>query len=277
MFGIMDIFTPSFFILLAILFLLIALLVVYIETKWREQNHKISSMLSLVSSLAEEMNVLRFNLHQTTNVNSDSESLYNKNITMTYQSQNNHLIPVSDDDEDDEEDQDNKDDDDEQNGDDDDDDDDDDQDDDVDNDDDDNKTTIFKLNISHEFREEDEDNLEPEVIEIGEINDIKVLKLESHENENVEYDEENDLAELDAHSVSDLETLDSTSQQNKSNVKSIDLKSISFEENKTDEQENIDYKKLSIPRLRTIVAEKKLILDSSKLKKNELLKLLGIE
>ena len=193
MFGIMDIFTPSFFILLAILFLLIALLVVYIETKWREQNHKISSMLSLVSSLAEEMNVLRFNLHQTTNVNSDSESLYNKNITMTYQSQNNHLIPVSDDDEDDEEDQDNKDDDDEQNGDDDDDDDDDDQDDDVDNDDDDNKTTIFKLNISHEFREEDEDNLEPEVIEIGEINDIKVLKLESHENENVEYDEENQL------------------------------------------------------------------------------------
>jgi hypothetical protein len=39
----------------------------------------------------------------------------------------------------------------------------------------------------------------------------------------------------------------------------------------------IDYKKLSLQRLKTIVMEKKLVDDSSKLKKPDLLKLLEIE
>jgi hypothetical protein len=41
--------------------------------------------------------------------------------------------------------------------------------------------------------------------------------------------------------------------------------------------ENIDYKKLSLNKLRQIVSEKNLSSDSSKLKKPELLKLLGVE
>ena len=48
------------FIILGIFVLAIALLVVYIESKSREQNHKIGSMLSLVSSLAEELNSIKF-------------------------------------------------------------------------------------------------------------------------------------------------------------------------------------------------------------------------
>ena len=51
-----DLFNPTFLMFLGILVLVVALLVVYFETKFREQNHKISSMLSLVSSLAEEVN-----------------------------------------------------------------------------------------------------------------------------------------------------------------------------------------------------------------------------
>ena len=51
-----DLFNPTFLMFLGILVLVVALLVVYFETKFREQNHKISSMLSLVSSLAEELN-----------------------------------------------------------------------------------------------------------------------------------------------------------------------------------------------------------------------------
>ena len=43
-----DLFNPSFFMFLGILILVIALLVVYFESKMREQNHKIASMLSLV-------------------------------------------------------------------------------------------------------------------------------------------------------------------------------------------------------------------------------------
>ena len=41
--------------------------------------------------------------------------------------------------------------------------------------------------------------------------------------------------------------------------------------------ENIDYKKLSLNKLRQIVSDKNLSSDSSKLKKPDLLKLLGVE
>jgi hypothetical protein len=41
--------------------------------------------------------------------------------------------------------------------------------------------------------------------------------------------------------------------------------------------ENVDYKKLPLNKLRSVVAEKGLIGDASKLKKNEMLKLLGAE
>ena len=59
-------------------------------------------------------------------------------------------------------------------------------------------------------------------------------------------------------------------------ISSSDFKTINInlEDSTT---ENIDYKKLSIPKLRSIVAEKKLLTDTSKLKKPELLKLLGVE
>ena len=59
-----DLFNPTFLIFLGILVLVVALLVVYFETKFREQNHKISSMLSLVSSLAEEVNGTKMVIHQ---------------------------------------------------------------------------------------------------------------------------------------------------------------------------------------------------------------------
>ncbi len=60
------------------------------------------------------------------------------------------------------------------------------------------------------------------------------------------------------------------------NNSSSDLKTISLnlEESPSD---SLDYKKLSLPKLRSIVSEKRLSTDPSKLKKNELLKLLGIE
>jgi cell division protein FtsL len=48
-----DLFNPTFLMFLGILVLVVALLVVYFESKMRDQNHKIASMLSLVSTLAE--------------------------------------------------------------------------------------------------------------------------------------------------------------------------------------------------------------------------------
>ena len=59
-----DIFTPSFFIFLGILILVAALIVVFFESRMREQNHKIASMLNLVTCLADEINVIK--IHQLT-------------------------------------------------------------------------------------------------------------------------------------------------------------------------------------------------------------------
>ena len=86
---------------------------------------------------------------------------------------------------------------------------------------------------------------------------------------------ENSVAESSvAESLDDLdiETTDVKKIDNFMDLKSIN---ITLEETKTEEQ--IDYKKMSIPKLRSVVAEKGLSQDSSKLKKNELLKLLGVE
>ena len=269
MFSLSDIFTPSFFIILAIIVMLFALLIVYIENKWSDQNHKIASMLSLVSSLAEEMNGLRFHLMN----GGTSKQVVEPTITIEskkdpfFFSKINTLIEVSDNEEDiEDEDEDDEDEDDEDDEDEDDEDEDDDED-----DEDDLKTTIFNLNISEEEDEEEKDNLKQENIIINLEPEVKVLKI-------------NDLnEEEETNYISDLETLESASEEkffkNSSDLNS-DLKSISFslEEEKDFKNDNSkDLKKAPLSILRSLVMEKKLMSDPSKLKKHELLKLLEIE
>ena len=59
-----DLFSPTFLMFLGILVLVVAVMVVYFESKMRDQNHKIASMLSLVSTLAEDMNGVKMGLNQ---------------------------------------------------------------------------------------------------------------------------------------------------------------------------------------------------------------------
>ena len=135
-----DIFNPTLLMFLGITLLIVALLVVYFESKMREQNHKMASMLSLVSSLAEETNMMKFHLNHVNHVNMNSFQSQNipvANNLVPFDLQDNKcleetLIPVSDDDDenyDDEDDEDDEDDDDEDDEEDDDDDEDDDEDD----------------------------------------------------------------------------------------------------------------------------------------------------
>ena len=56
----------------------------------------------------------------------------------------------------------------------------------------------------------------------------------------------------------------------------MSLKSISINENVSSKGKE-DYKKMSLNKLRDVVCAKGLVVDASKLKKNELLKLLGYE
>ena len=260
-----DLFNPTFLMFLGILVLVVALLVVYFETKFREQNHKISSMLSLVSSLAEEVNGSKMIIHQLTmNHQPQNPQFFHQqqqqlNLEKQYQ-QNNNLILVSDDEEDSEEE------------------------DEIDSDSDAASEVSIDENVLDD--DDDDDDSVSSVIELGESsnsNDVKVLKLNISDNkDDSESGDEVSLDEMD--DLDELEDLDDSStssvsikEEKNDNVKSMDFKSINITLEETKPEQPLDYKKMALPKLRSIVAEKGLSSDSSKLKKNELLKLLGAE
>jgi hypothetical protein len=245
---------------LGILLLVVALLVVYFENKMRDQNHKIASMLSLVSTLAEDMNGVKFGLnHLARNTMATNVDPLN---TAFISSDENKLITVSDDE----------------------------------NDSDEESVSTFERNDDNE-EEEDDDNEEDEESsdsdELSSHNDVKVLKLniskEADENEEYEENENlDDLEDLDdsLSETSNLETSEFVDDQpelmenledlNEGPISASVLKTINIDLEEP-QVESLDFKKLPLPKLRSIVAEKGLSSDASKLKKNELLKLLGSE
>jgi hypothetical protein len=260
-----DLFNPTFFMFLGILLLVVALLVVYFENKMRDQNHKIASMLSLVSTLAEDMNGVKFGLnHLARNTFQGALEPLDPLNTAFISSDENKLITVSDDE----------------------------------NDSDEESVATFEINDESEG-EDEEDNEDEESSDRDDLsshNDVKVLKLniskEADEDEDYEENENlDDLEELDDQEDlddnlserSNLETselvddrselLENLEDLNEGPISASDLKTININL----EESQLDYKKLPLPKLRSIVAEKGLSADASKLKKNEILKLLGDE
>ena len=262
--SLVDIFNPSFFMFLGILVLVAALLVVYFESKMREQNHKMTSMLALITCVADEMNSIKIHLNNQPNIGGlqvNPSSLETNNIHII----KTDLITVSDDS---------------------------DSDTDSENSTDENSDS----DSDSESNSEDVENLK-EIIEIGEHNDVKVFKLnifnlndiDENKNEN-SFDDLNDLEDIEEddncvseHSLSvssDDEEHDDELKNNDDeiDISNLNLKSINISNlEEVKNSDNIDYKKFTLSKLRSIVIEKELVADSSKLKKNELLKLLGAE
>ena len=286
-----ELFNPNFLMILGII-LLIAALVFYYEGKIREQNHKISSMLSLVSSLAEEMNSVRYNMNTINNMMVGGFGMPFPNSlerNLNEPTKQNELIAVSDDEDSDDESESGS----ESNG--------------------DEENTDDEESNSDESSEEDDD--EENYIEIGdnEINDIKVLNIKIHDfNINdIEQNSNDDLDDIEE--IDDLEDLNDLDENNleeeltsnfigepeelvslqydesikniniepmEEELSSLNVKTIhlsNLDENKPQESNVFDYKKLSLNKLRSVVLDKGLTTDSSKLKKHELLKLLGVE
>ncbi len=271
-----DLFNPTFFMFLGILLLVVALLVVYYESKMRDQNHKIASMLSLVSTLAEDMNGVKMGMNHL--ARTTFQAPLDPLNTAFISSDDNKLITVSDD----------------ENG--------------SDSDDDDaslesdedansvaESVSTFEINDNDEGETSDEgDSSEDD--DLSSHNEVKVLKLNISKGDDQDEDyEENenldDLEELDdpedlddsLSETSNLETSEYVEEQpelmenledlNEGPISASDLKTININL----EEPPLDYKKLPLTKLRSIVAEKGLSSDASKLKKNELLKLLGAE
>jgi len=268
-----DLFNPTFLMFLGILVLVVALLVVYFESKMREQNHKINSMFSIVSTLAENVTGLQAGVNhlsimsQQNGGNSQEHvSSFNKPLE---KNRDTKLITVSDDEyeSDDEESVVSEESDNEIN---------------ADPDADADTESIDSINDELEINSADDlsmNDLSDDSNEEEHIEQIKVFKINVESAESVEdVDAENvDAENVDAESVglSDLEDLEEKPVE--PIVSQSELKTISI--NLEEPVEKIDYKKLQLPKLRSIVVEKGLATstDASKLKKGELLKLLGIE
>ena len=269
-----DLFNPTFFMFLGILILVVALVVVYFESKSREQNHKIASMLSLVSTLAEDMNGVKMGLHHLS-VNrvgganlprfpqQAQPSLEESNMQL-FQNNDDNLIPVSDDesmddsigDSDDE-----------------------DSDDEEEEDDDNNQTNIkiLTLNMTAPSAEEDDFEDIDDLEDLGGIDeDMEHLTdTNSQSSKESQSSKKNVLEMLSmraAENSTSVEQLDGSHI----NISATDLKTININLDEI-HADSIDYKKLPLPKLRSIVTDKGLAEDASKLKKQELLKLLEID
>lgn len=273
-----DLLNPTFFMCLGIVLLAIALLVVYFENKMREQNHKIASMLSLVSTLAEDMNGFKIGLnHLAINSmaggNMSAHPQHFDELNTAFISNHDNKITVSDDEYDSENESD-------------------------------SESELVDADEMDEI-----DSVSDDESHCG-SDDVKVLKLnfnkedseEDDASETMDFDENiEDLEQLDeledtnsetsnVNSEFVAETLDlnyeenfdnqpgdqSNTDEHVENISTSDLKKINITLEETN-SECLDYKKLPLPKLRNIVAEKGLTVDTSKLKKNELLKLLECE
>ena len=291
--SLIDLFNPSFLMFLGILVLVVALVVVYFESKFREQNHKFSSMLSLISSLAEELNTTKMVIQDISvsrhpqdappsylEEQTGGEPIYTNTSKLIHVSDgvniksDSNLIHVSDD-ENSESDSESE-------------------------PDSDSDSESEPDSDSHSLTESESDN---NIIEIGDNSDMKILKLNLNppvneysddesviKNESIEFlEDETNNNECDDIYMDDtkiafdnLEELDQQSdtasiQDNYDTTITSDLKAdlksihITLDESKS---EPPDYKKMPLPKLRNVIIEKGLCPDASKLKKNELIKLL---
>jgi len=272
--AISDIFSSTFLISLAITLFIASMLYIYISNKFAEQNHKINSMFSLISTMAEEQQYFRAKLVGRGNQLNELDKaqfaphLLNNNIYNDEQDNNNinDLISVSDNQDQDSE---------------------------------------YMDDSESDSEYDDEYDIEEE----QKNNNIDILNLGLINHNNLGINQEQLEENLDIHSENT-----STTTINLNNVKTIHLEEpiiqldntneldLSSEINMNDNNENIhfelihdndndtintinttdnhskqEYKKMPLNKLREVIVEKGLLQDASKLKKNDILKMLGDE
>ena len=289
--AILDIFSTSFLFSIAIIIILIGGIFSYVNYRIEQQDHKLKSMVDLFSTMAMETQFFRNKLNSIQQMlsakdNSDLQYGGSSNI----EDQTEELITVSDGGDQDEtvlseadsehtvysdeeyDDYDNDD------NDEDEDDDDDNEEDNVDIDDDEDEDILKNgmeqikiLNLSLA------NNCINENINNNDITDL-VCDFEPFEEENdeksINLEQHNELKETEI-------ILSNSQEEEIKNTEDMSfLKSVSITEFEHEDDALIsktDYKKLSLNKLREIIVNKGLVVDASKLKKNEILKMLGDE
>jgi hypothetical protein len=239
--GLFDIFSTSFLITIAITMLALCLMFLYFSQKLSEQDHKISSMVDLVTTMAQEIHLLK-NTSHTNEVHYPSD--LTNNVAPTLVTKHNELIEVSDDDE---------------------------------------SLVSASLdsdsNASLASLEDELDDSDSELddeslasLEESELNDVNSLNIDEDEHVELEHLEDIDYIQNVNNNVEeDKDKEEEVKEQSLGDLS--DLKTISMSDSNN---HDTDYKKMSVDKLRHVVVEKGLVVDASKLKKKDLLKLLGL-
>jgi hypothetical protein len=247
-----DIFSTSFFLTIGIVLILVGVAGMYFSQLILQQNQKISGMVDLISTMAQEMDFIRSRIQFGGVVPNNNNNIHTISMNHGLEKSEEGLIEVSDDEDEDDEDDEDEDDEDE------------DEDDEEDEEDD-----------EASLEENDEDYLNKTII-ISSLNldntnedkseNIKIINLggscEGEEGEDID-DSSSSSSDDEPEQVSDFSIMDNLSI----------LKSIDVDDFKPDNS-TVDYKKLSMDKLKALVLEKKLSENASKLKKHELIKLL---
>ena len=271
--GITDIFSPTFLFSSLIIIILVGGIFSYVSYRMAEQDHKLSSMIGLVSHMNEELQYFRSKIDTPANANVepmiDSHKMLfvsqllggNKNI--------NDLITVSDDGSDNES---------------------------FDTNADEDSVDDLKEDLDDDLYEDDsvEDLDEDDSVE--ELDD-KCIQLNINDNNDLlVQDSVQDIIQSAMLYQPEIKTIhleepihlmnDDVLNNDNDNEEAIDndndhsfLKSVSVNYLDDDAYKHYkpDYKKMSINKLREIAIEKELTIDASKLKKHDILKMLGDE
>ena len=287
--AISDILSTSFLFSIAIIIILIGGVFAYVSYRMGEQDHKLNSMIGLVSTMAEESQFFRSKLNML------QQKLSTKDLPVVDQVQyasqmmvggQDELINVSDDEEDD-------------------------SDDDLE---DDESEDLEEEDLEDEDLEDDEsDDLEDDDLEDDDLedDDLKDKDLEEGRGEHIkrlnltsaidespvkisyeEIDEDNnsfketnnlvfdDIADFEATlEEADIQLLAEDTKDDDNFLKNVSITGLdngilSLEEIVSNKN---DYKKMSLNKLREVVVSKGFTSDASHLKKNQILKLLGDE
>ena len=283
--AISDILSTSFLFSIAIIIILIGGVFAYVSYRMGEQDHKLNSMIGLVSTMAEESQFFRSKLNML------QQKLSTKDLPVVDQVQyasqmmvggQDELINVSDDEEDDSDDDES------------------DESEDLEDEEEDLEDEDLEDDESDDLEDKDleDDDLEDKDLEEGRGEHIKRLNLTSDIDESPvkisyeEIDEDNnsfketnnlvfdDIADFEATlEEADIQLLAEDTKDDDNFLKNVSITGLdngilSLEEIVSNKN---DYKKMSLNKLREVVVSKGFTSDASHLKKNQILKLLGDE
>jgi len=233
--------TSAFILLIVFILFISGFIIYYIQTRLKEQNHKLDSMFSLVSTMAQQLNTIN-HIPGDSCLKSDP------------------LICVSDDElsyADD-------------------------------NADNNSESSSSSSGSESDYESDTDDDNDDDVVKEGGNSFNKIITIPEFEQlyDNVDVscdidDDSDTSSENDNPEVTDINEIDANPawdnlpETNDENIKHVIIDDIPSSSNLEEDTRSIDYKKMTITKLKSIVQEKGLINDSSKLKKNELLKLLS--